>query len=114
MSLSYERDRGRITEPVAYARSRPFTVPHRLSILWQPSSYEFFAHTTIAPGNLDLKIRFSVAKYSFRDKSSRLTEPVTSARGRTHLLFLMLPFILLWRRWCECFYQTGNMDRGRR
>ena len=37
----------------------------------------FRAERRSRAGNLVLKIRFSAAKYSFRNKSSWLTEPVT-------------------------------------
>jgi hypothetical protein len=46
-------------------------------------------------GNLARKIRFSAARYSFRNRSSWFTEPVTSAGRRTHLLFLMPTYLIL-------------------
>src|ERR1700675_1348032 len=40
-------------------------------------------------GSFALRIRFSAARYSFCNRSSWFTEPVTYASSRTHFLFLM-------------------------
>ena len=93
---------GLATQATSRSALRPSRFPISASVIRSGSERRNRA------GNLVLRIRFSAARYSFRNKSSWFTEPVTYARSRTHLLFLMLPSILLCCRWFEYFYHTGN------